>query len=191
MRDSLAVSVGMRPANVVSIPATTCLFSPHTETRQCVDSVNVHGAASANTLTATSPKGQSRVHLVLDPDERIQHHGSGLVQVEGVRLHPRLGGGLIGIPAVDMESLHLGVLGGRGLLDVGRLALWNWLPRSIGHNLFGGLGHGVAGVDVGDGGEAARENCRSYGCRKLLAGLNGGRGGQQGGAYQLVAAPDE
>ena len=54
---------------------------------QGVDTVDVHSAAAANALTATSPEGEGRVDLVLDADERIQHHGSGLVQVERVRLH--------------------------------------------------------------------------------------------------------
>lgn len=54
---------------------------------QGVDTVDVHGARTADTLTTTPPEGKGRVHLVLDTDERIQHHGSGLVQVEGVCLH--------------------------------------------------------------------------------------------------------
>ena len=180
MRDSLAASVGIRPVRIVSIATTICWLVPHTKTCQCVDSVNVHGAASANTLTTTPPKGQSRVHLVLNPDECIQHHGSGLVQVQSVRLHLGLGCGLVRIPAVDVESLHFGIFGGRGLLDVGRLALWNGFLRGIRHNLFGSLGDGVAGVDIGNGGEAARENCRPDGCRKVLAVFNGCRGGPHG-----------
>ena len=54
---------------------------------QGVDTVDVHGAATTDTLATTPPEGKGRVDLVLDTDERIQHHGSGLVQVEGVRLH--------------------------------------------------------------------------------------------------------
>lgn len=54
----------------------------HTQTGESVDTVNVHRTATADTLAATPSEGQSRVDLVLDTDERIQHHGSGLVQVE-------------------------------------------------------------------------------------------------------------
>ena len=54
---------------------------------QGVDTVDVHGAATADTLTTTPPEGKSGVDLVLDANERIQHHGSGLVQVECVGLH--------------------------------------------------------------------------------------------------------
>ena len=57
------------------------------QARQSVYAVNVHGAAAANALTTTPPEGESRVDLVLDTDERIQHHGSSLVQVESVCLH--------------------------------------------------------------------------------------------------------
>ena len=70
MRDSLVVSVGIRPVNLVSLPIPSCDTNPHTETCQGVDSVNVHGTASANTLATTPPERQGGVHLVLDPDER-------------------------------------------------------------------------------------------------------------------------
>lgn len=179
----------MRPVDLVSLSAIASSSFPRTKACQCVDSVNVHGAASANALATTSPEGQSGVHLVLDPDERIQHHGSRLVQVQSVRLHLGLGRGLVGVPSVDVEGLHLSIFAGCGFLDVRCLALGNGLSRSIGDNLFGGLGDGVAGVHVGNGGEAARENCRPYGCRKVLAELNGCRGARYRGAYQLVSAP--
>lgn len=57
---------------------------------QSVDTVDVHGAATANTLATTPPEGKGRVNFVLDADERIKHHGSGLVQIKCVRLHLRL-----------------------------------------------------------------------------------------------------
>jgi hypothetical protein len=80
-----------------------------TQTRQRVDTVDIHCAATANALSAASPESKSGVHLVLDPDERVQHHGSGLVQVEGVGLHLGLARGLIGVPAVDVEGLGEGL----------------------------------------------------------------------------------
>jgi hypothetical protein len=43
--------------------------------------VDVHGAATANALTAGAAEGERRVHLVLDFDERIEDHGAALVQV--------------------------------------------------------------------------------------------------------------
>lgn len=143
-----------------------------TETCQGVDSVNVHGTTSANTLATTPPESQSGVHLVLDPDERIQHHGSGLVQVECVRLHLGLGGRLIWVPSVDVEGLGLRIFAGLWILNCRCLALWDRRSRSIGYNLFGGLGDGLAGVNVVYGGKAAGENCRPYGCRGALAVLN-------------------
>jgi hypothetical protein len=88
MRDSLVVSSGIRPVgSCQNFNLGVCLLIPHTETCQRVDSIDVHGAASANSLAATPPERQGRVHLILDPDKRIEHHGTGLVQVERVRLH--------------------------------------------------------------------------------------------------------
>lgn len=85
------------------------LRTRHTQACQCVDSVNVHGAAPTNALSATPSKGQSWVHLVLDANQGVQHHRTSLVQVEGVGLHARLAGGLIGVPSVDLECLDLAV----------------------------------------------------------------------------------
>jgi hypothetical protein len=82
---------------------------------QCVGAVDVHGAGAADTLAATPAEGQGRVDLVLDAHEGVEHHGSGLVEVEGVGLHPRLLGGLVGVPSVDLERLHAGVVGTLGV----------------------------------------------------------------------------
>jgi hypothetical protein len=87
----------------------------HTQARESVNTVNVHGARTADTFTARSPESQGRVEFVLYPDERIEHHGSGLVQVEVVGLHLGLLAGLVRVPTVDLEGLHLGLLGGSRL----------------------------------------------------------------------------
>lgn len=87
----------------------------HTQAGQGVDTVNVHGAGTANTLTAGSAEGQGRVNLVLYPDKSVQHHGTGLVEVQLVALHVGLLTRLVRVPAVDLESLHVGVLGGDGV----------------------------------------------------------------------------
>ena len=55
-----------------------------------VHTINVHGTASANALTAGASEGQRRVLLVLNLEKRVKHHGTCLVQIELVRLHPRL-----------------------------------------------------------------------------------------------------
>lgn len=86
---------------------------------QSVDSINVHGAATADTLSATSPESQGGVDLVLDSDERIQHHRAGLVQIQAVGLHLGLLGGLVGVPAIDMELLDSRSLGRAGILNIG------------------------------------------------------------------------
>jgi hypothetical protein len=136
----------------------------HTETGQCVDTVNVHRTTSANSLSATPPECQGRVHLVLDPDQCVQHHRSSLVEVKLVRLHLGLGGWLIGVPSVDVEGLGLRILLRLRLASGGCLALRDGLGGGIGNDCFGGLGNGVAGVDIAHGGEAASEGGGPYGC---------------------------
>lgn len=76
-----------------------------TQTGQGVDAVDVHGTAAADTLTAAAPEGQGRVLLVLDADQRVQHHGAGLVEIERKGLHVRLLGRLVGAPAIDLKGL--------------------------------------------------------------------------------------
>ena len=83
----------------------------HTQASQGVDTVNVHGAGTADTLTAGSTESESWVKLVLDANKSIQHHGTGFVQVELIRLHGGLLGRGVRVPAVDLEGLHLGGLG--------------------------------------------------------------------------------
>lgn len=86
----------------------------HTQASECVDAINVHRTATADAFAATSSEGQGGIEFVLDPDQSIQHHWPGLVQVDRVRLHLRLGCRLVGIPPIDVESLHLRIL--RGVL---------------------------------------------------------------------------
>jgi hypothetical protein len=81
----------------------------HTETGQGINAINIHSTASADTLTAAPPESQSRVDLILDPYQRVQHHGPGLVQVQCVALHPWFRGRLIGIPSIDLEGLDFGI----------------------------------------------------------------------------------
>lgn len=129
------------------MPPALCnqsLFFCHslTQTSQRVDAVNVHGATSANTLSATPSEGESRVGLVLDPDQRVEHHGAGLVEVERVLLHARLAGRLIRVPSVDLELLNPGLRVGLGLANGGRLL----------------RGHGAALRALDDRGHAATED---------------------------------
>jgi hypothetical protein len=89
----------------------------HTQAGKSVDTVNVHGAGTADTLSAGSAESKSRVQLILDSDQSIQHHRTGLVEVEGVALHAGLVAGSIGVPSVDVEGLDLAVLVLERLLD--------------------------------------------------------------------------
>lgn len=60
------------------------------QTGKRIHTINVHGTASANALAAGASEGQRRVLLVLNLEKRVKHHGTCLVQIELVRLHPRL-----------------------------------------------------------------------------------------------------
>lgn len=94
----------------VSWLSSTCYQSipiERTQASKGVDTIDVHRTATADTLTATPSEGQCGVDFVLDPNECIQHHGAGLVQVQFVGLHLGLLGGSIGVPAVNLELLDL------------------------------------------------------------------------------------
>lgn len=95
----------------------------HTQTSQSVDTIDIHGTRPTDTLSTTPSESQSRIDLVLDADQSVQHHGSRLVEIEGVALHLGLGGGLIRVPAVDVESLDLCVGVRLGLVEGGCLGL--------------------------------------------------------------------
>lgn len=140
-----------------------CVRGDTAQAGQGVDTVDVHGAATANALTTTPPEGQGRVDLVLDANERVQHHGSGLVQVERVRLHLGLRCWLIRVPSVDVEGLCLRILAGLGLLLRRGLALGNYLAGRVWDDALGDLGDGLAGGGVVDGGKTAREDSRTEG----------------------------
>jgi len=85
------------------------------QTRKRIHTIDIHSAAATDTLSTASSEGQGGIHLVLDPDERVEHHRAGLVQIEGVGLHAGLCGWMVGVPAVDLKGLHLCVFAGCGL----------------------------------------------------------------------------
>lgn len=106
MRVALLASVGIRPVPTISkLVICSIPDNAHTQASQSVHTVNVHRATSANTLTAAAAERQRGIDLILDADERIQHHRPRLVQIQSVCLHARLLLGTIGIPSVDVESL--------------------------------------------------------------------------------------
>merc|ERR1719300_2066219 len=77
------------------------------KTSQSVDTSNIHGARSTDSLSAGSPKGQTWIHLVLDLDESIKHHGATIFQVNLIILHFGLSSWLLGVPSVDSKSFLL------------------------------------------------------------------------------------
>lgn len=109
---SCFVSVGIRPeillAYILSKHGLILIQWVHTQTSQGINTINVHRATSADALSAASSERKSRINLILDSDQSVQHHRARLVQIQCVALHARLRGGLIGIPAVDVEGLGSG-----------------------------------------------------------------------------------
>lgn len=109
----------------------------HTQAGEGVGAVDVHGARTADTLTARAAEGKGRVELILDADEGVEDHGTGLVEIEGVALHARLLGRGVGVPAVDLEGLELGALAIRGMVAVS--------------STVGEVGHAAGGDDGAEG----------------------------------------
>jgi len=73
---------------------------------QRVYSINVHGTAAADALSAAPSKGERWINLVFDLDERVQHHGPALVEVKGVLLRRGLNVWRVGVPAIDVQRLY-------------------------------------------------------------------------------------
>mmetsp|Transcript_19832 Transcript_19832/g.38873 ORF Transcript_19832/g.38873 Transcript_19832/m.38873 type:complete len:288 (-) Transcript_19832:50-913(-) len=69
-----------------------------------VATVDVHGTAATDTLTARTAESQGGIHLVLDLDKSIQNHGTALVKVHRVVNHGGLALG-VRVVTVDLEVL--------------------------------------------------------------------------------------
>lgn len=125
-----------------------------TQASKSIDTVNVHGAGSANTLTARAAESESWVDLVLNANERIQHHRSGLVEIKGVCLHLWLLRWSVWVPSVDVEGLGLSILGWCWLGDGAGLGSWGDLGGR-GGRIVGANGTGSLLLGAGDRGERA------------------------------------
>jgi len=75
------------------------------ETRQSVASLNVHGAGTTDSFTATSAKGETGILFVLDLDEGIQNHGTAIIQIHGIRAQIWLLVVLFWVPSIDLKVL--------------------------------------------------------------------------------------
>lgn len=73
------------------------------QTSQGVFTIDVHGATAADTLTAGSTQGQSRILLVLNLKKNVKHHRSAIVEVDRVSGHVRLLPHLFRVPSVNFE----------------------------------------------------------------------------------------
>ena len=74
------------------------------QARQGVDSIDVHGTRSTDPFPARSAETERRVLFVLDFDQRIQYHGSAIVQIHRVRGQVRFLI-LFRIPTINLKVL--------------------------------------------------------------------------------------
>lgn len=65
--------------------------------RKRVHTINVHGATATDTLTARAAEGEGGVDFVFNFDQRVEHHGTSLVEVDLVLLHFGLLRRLVGV----------------------------------------------------------------------------------------------
>lgn len=75
------------------------------QARKRILPIDVHRTGPAYTLPARPSERQRRVNLVLDLDQRIQHHWPRLVQVDSVRLQRGLLARFVWVPPVYLELL--------------------------------------------------------------------------------------
>lgn len=152
VRHDVFYDVGVREG--VDLCFLLCVVGNAAQTSQSINPINVHRTTPTDPLSAAPSESKCRIHLVLDSDQRIQHHGSCLVQIKRVRLHPRLGGRLVGIPAIDVEGLDLGVWRSGRLFDCAGLRRGLWVhDRRHAADAHGGPQRG-ADCREGAGGEA-------------------------------------
>ena len=109
-----------------------------TQTRQRIHAINVHRARATDALPARTPERQRRIQVILDLDERIQHHRSAFRQVDLVRLQRRLFRRRVRVPAVDFELLEFLAGSGRGRRRGGVVAGRGGADRAGGRQGLGG-----------------------------------------------------
>jgi len=83
------------------------------KTRQRIRSLDVHRARPTNPFSAAPTERQSGILLVFDFQQRVQHHRSALVQIDGVRRQVRFLVFDFGIPPVHLEVFDPLVINGR------------------------------------------------------------------------------
>src|SRR5439155_1578392 len=70
-----------------------------------IDPVDVHRTRAAYAFAAGPAKGQCRVGLVLDLDQRVQDHRSAIVEIDRESIDDRVFP-VVGVPAIDIEVAH-------------------------------------------------------------------------------------
>lgn len=171
IRNKITDNVGVRKRVDLDILA---IVGNTAKARKVVLAVDVHGAATADTFTATPPEDEGGVLLVLDLEEGVENHLTGLVEVELVVLKVRLLGGVVGVPAVNLEGLHP-----LGLLGLGRFA-----DGSHGAGKHGS--RGPKGRGTSSGGNLGAEHPGRAKSRHCVGVLREEREGRVGGEERVV-----
>jgi len=73
---------------------------------QSVGTLDVHSTRTADALSAAPTESESGILLVLDLEQSVQNHWSGLVQIDGVVLDSWFVPRLFGVPSVDAEGFQ-------------------------------------------------------------------------------------
>src|SRR4029079_10675867 len=72
--------------------------------REPVGAVDIHATGTTDTFTTRPAKSERRIDLVLNPDKRIEHHWSTIVEVDFKSIDGRIPTG-VGIVSIDIEGL--------------------------------------------------------------------------------------
>ena len=89
---------------------------------EAVLAIDIHRARPANPLAARASEGQCRVDLILDLDDRVEHHRPAFVEVDGVMVVTWICAA-VGIVAIDFERLEALARLGLILAPLGDLAV--------------------------------------------------------------------
>ncbi len=84
------------------------------ETGERIRAVDVHGTRTADSLSARATERERRVDLILDRYQRIQNHGTAVIQVHlvGIQLWVLAGRGIVSIDpelAVILGAIRRGI----------------------------------------------------------------------------------
>src|ERR1700691_134784 len=101
---------------------------------QRIGTVDVHGAGATHALAAGAAKGQRRVDVVLDPDQRVENHRPAVAGIDVISIDLRVTA-VVGTPAINPEfAFRFGFRRMRPALAYADLGIFG--QRKLDHWLF-------------------------------------------------------